>query len=197
MWFVPSLAGTPVCLVGHEGVRRSGVWNCTQGTNHIHPRKPWYIFFLFCRNNNHHVLLVLYIKCYCKNSAWECKKECVQMEVSVHSCSKPVLVTVTPTLLFWTVIVPMRSVLLSLDWLSPHQWLSLCWMIAVLQPSRGSGRSPVMILTQELVRGEITLTAGKAVLVLWPPTASRLPLMPTATDLISGMSRRVSRLMCD
>jgi len=90
-------------------------------------------------------------------------------------------------------IVPMKTVLVCLFWLSapPMTIIVLDDSRTAVQPCRGGGRSPVMILTQELVRGGKTLMAGTAVLVLWPPTASRFPFRLAAVDLISGVSGRV------
>ena len=65
-----------------------------------------------------------------------------------------------------------------------------------VQEYRGSGRSPVVILTQELVKGRKMLMAGRTVLVSRPPTASRLPLRLTAVDAISGVMGGSPRLLC-
>ena len=60
-----------------------------------------------------------------------------------------------------------------------------------VQPFRGCGRSPVMNLTQEFVRGRKTLMTGTADLVSRPPMASRFPLRLAAIDNFSGVSGRV------
>ena len=65
------------------------------------------------------------------------------------------------------VIVPMKTVLVGFFWLSfpPMTIIVLDDSCTAVQVFRGCGRSPVMILTQELVRGRKMLMAGKTVLV--------------------------------
>ena len=61
-----------------------------------------------------------------------------------------------------------------------------------VQVQHGSGRSPVVTLTQELVRGKKMWTAEEeGVSLLIPPTAKRLPLRHVAADSFSGVSGRV------
>ena len=69
--------------------------------------------------------------------------------------------------------------------------LQSCWPLPHPYCSLDDGRSPVMILTQELVRGKKMLIAGKAVLVSWPPTTSKFPLRLAAVESINGVSGRV------
>ena len=60
----------------------------------------------------------------------------------------------------------MKTVLVGLFWLfiPPMTIVVLDDSCTAVQEYRGSGRSPVVILTQELVKGRKMLTAGKAVL---------------------------------
>ena len=87
----------------------------------------------------------------------------------------------------------MKTVLVGLFWFfnPPMTIIVLDDSCTAVQQRRGCGRSPVMILTQELVRGKKTLMTGKAVLVSHPPTASRFPLRLAAADVFSGVSGRV------
>ena len=61
----------------------------------------------------------------------------------------------------------MKTVLVRLSWLSlpPMTIIVLDDSCTAVQESCGCGRSPVMILTQALVRGKKILMDGKAVLV--------------------------------
>ena len=61
-----------------------------------------------------------------------------------------------------------------------------------VQVQHGSGRSPVVALTQELVTGKKMWSAWETGVSLFiPPTAKRLPLRHVAADSFSGVSGRV------
>jgi len=97
-------------------------------------------------------------------------------------------------------MVPMKTVLV---FPPPMTIIVLDDSCTAVQQYRGC-RSPVMILTQELVRGKKTWTAGgrdrvcmanqrtvSTNVALNPPTANRLPLRLAAVDLFSGVLGRV------
>ena len=62
-----------------------------------------------------------------------------------------------------------------------------------VQQRRGSGRSPSVTLTQELVKGRKTWIAKELTIdsLSYPPMAKRLPLIFVAADTSNGVSGRV------
>ena len=93
----------------------------------------------------------------------------------------------------YVVMVPRNTVLVGLSWSSvpPTTNTRLNDSCTAVQAQRDTGRSPVVALTQELVRGKKTWTAGEAgCLLSYPPTA-RFPLRLAAAALFSGVSGRV------
>ena len=92
------------------------------------------------------------------------------------------------------VMDPRNTVLVGLSWSSvpPTTNTRLNDSCTTVQAQSDSGRSPVVALTQELVREKKTWTAGEAgCLLSYPPTARRFPLRLAAADLFSGVSGRV------
>ena len=88
-----------------------------------------------------------------------------------------------------------RNIALEYFLLLSHPPTTNTWLDAnctVVQAQHGSGRSQVVALIQELVRGWKMWTAREAeVSSSHPPTARRLPLRLAAADSISGVSGRV------
>ena len=92
------------------------------------------------------------------------------------------------------VMDPRNTVLVRLYWSTfpPTTNSRLDGSCTAVQLSRGSGRSPVVTLTQELVRGKKAWTAWEeGVLSSQPPTARRFPLRLAVADSTSGVSGRV------
>ena len=89
----------------------------------------------------------------------------------------------------------MKTVLVGFLWssLPPMTIVVFDESCTAVQQLRGCGRSPVVILTQELVRGKKMLTAGEggvSGLIMSPPTANKLPLRLAAPDAFCGVSGR-------